>query len=480
VNRQYIIWCLVFVFLLGISIQGNAQEETDFVESLGMDAGTMNWTTKVLRVKGNGVGPDRVKDLGRRKILAKRAAQMDAFRNLVGAVNGVFVTSNSSVQDLMLESDSIRTKTNGMIKGMRVVDVTYSNDGGCEVTVEVNIDEKGGFLLTALNDLNVNVKDDYPTLDVVGMMADLEKTKADLSKTKGKLAASQRRLRTKQNQLGQTEKELEETKAEYADLREDFKNKQDQLIAANEKLIRTEEKLKYANLRKEDLKDALDATENQLESTKLLVDNLREKFNDKKIKLAVSEAKFAMAWTFLQGKKAELDKLSGDLNTYRTKYKNASLDIETLKGYIYRLKDVQKQTSVQVGIIQPFLTPDPGLPGSSMNVTVQQAGGYTGILVDARGLNPKPILAPSLLTENREKVYGIGVTYISVTTGSLVDYIPGSLDNAKKHRRVGNNPLVIKPLKVVNDSDLMIGGDDVERVAGLLPLLKEQKVAILL
>jgi hypothetical protein len=472
---------ILISILLGVTLPllfaQDLDTETDspleYVADVG-DEGTMNWTTKVLRVKGNGFGPENVKELGRRKILAKRAANMDAFRNLLEAVKGVYVTSNTSVQDMMLESDSITAKTRGMLNGMRVIDVTYSNDGGCEVTVEVNIDNNGSFLLGALSDLNVKVKDDYPKFDWAAMRKELEQTKTGLAKAKGQLAISQRNLKENRSELEKTREELGDMKSQYAQLKEDFDKKQEELFAANTKLIRAEEKLNYANLRKSDLKDALDTTKTELVNTKMIIDHLQEKLNDKKFKLAVKENELTTAKVFLVKKQDELETLSTDLDIYRSGFQNASLDLAALKGYIYRLKEVQAQTRDQMGIIQPFLQP----AGSSVNVSIQTQ--YTGLLIDARLLHPKPILAPAILNENKEKLYGIGVTFISVTMGSLVNYVTGDIEKAKTHDRVGNNPLIVKPIQVVNGSDLMISNQDVDKLHGIMPLLKQQKVTVLL
>jgi predicted nucleic acid-binding Zn-ribbon protein len=353
------------------------------------------------------------------------------------------VTSNTSVQDMMLESDSITAKTRGMLNGMRVIDVTYSNDGGCEVTVEVNIDNNGSFLLGALSDLNVKVKDDYPKFDWAAMRKELEQTKTGLAKAKGQLAISQRNLKENRSELEKTREELGDMKSQYAQLKEDFDKKQEELFAANTKLIRAEEKLNYANLRKSDLKDALDTTKTELVNTKMIIDHLQEKLNDKKFKLAVKENELTTAKVFLVKKQDELETLSTDLDIYRSGFQNASLDLAALKGYIYRLKEVQAQTRDQMGIIQPFLQP----AGSSVNVSIQTQ--YTGLLIDARLLHPKPILAPAILNENKEKLYGIGVTFISVTMGSLVNYVTGDIEKANTHDRVGNNPLIVKPIQVV-------------------------------
>lgn len=444
----------------------------EYVDPLAGDTASINWTTKVLRVKGNGFGPENVKDLGRRKRLAKRTAQLDAYRNLLESIKGVFVTSSSSVQDLMLESDSIRAKTEGMVKGMRVVDVTYSNDGACEITAEVNIDNTGSFLLEALSDLNVKVKDNYPKFDWIAMRTELEQTKKELASTQGQ-------LRTKKAQLAGTKNELSGMKSLYAELRNSFEEKQGALTAANKKLIRAEEKLKYENLRREDLKEVLDNTKSELDNTKVIVNYYREKLYDNKVELAVKGQELSITRAFLIKKQDELKALSTDLDKYRSGFMNASLDRAALKGYIYHLKEVQSATRNQMGTILPLLDTSHGPAGQATFVSVQQSSQYTGILIDARSMKPKPVLAPSLLTQNREKFYGIGAAEMSTSAGSIADYIVGNIDNVKKHDAVGDNPLTITPLKVINGSDFMLSNDDVKQLSGYMHLLKQQKVSIL-
>lgn len=188
---------LIIIFMFGFIIPGykgslmlsqdsGSDPGMDYIEEIG-DVAFMNWTTKTLRVKGYGFGPENVKQLGRRKILAKRAAKVDAQRNLLEVVKGVRVTSHTTVQDMMLESDNIKTKTQGMVKGFRVVEVIYTNDGGCEVTVEVNIDKDGAFLTAALQNGEIKVIDNYPKYDWAAMQRELEEVRIALASAKREL-----------------------------------------------------------------------------------------------------------------------------------------------------------------------------------------------------------------------------------------------------------------------------------------------------
>jgi len=69
---------------------------------------------------------------------------------------------------------------------------------------------------------------------------------------------------------------------------------------------------------------------------------------------------------------------------------------------------------------------------------------------------------------------------LDLTGGAIVDYISGDIEKAKRYSKIGNTPLVVKALKVANESDLIISNKDTKRIALILNLLEKQKVAVLL
>lgn len=457
---------LVIMFFPMFSQESLDEAGLDYLEEQA-DGSSMNWTNKVLRVTGNGFGPERIKSLGRRKILAKRAARLDAQRNILEAVKGVQVTSNTSVKDMMLESDLVQTGAQGLVKGMRVVKVTYSDDGGCEMIAEISLGVKGNFLLSALNDSIVDIKDDYPKFDWIAMKAELETTKTALASTQTTLDRSQKKLASTRNVLNRKNKELKEIKTEYAILKDDFGKNRDELIAANQNLIRAEEGLKFSNLKKDELTATLNIAQNELNKTKGIVDDLSRALNNRNIDNAANKKELAMTKDFLSEKKTELARLDSDLKKYRNNYRDAANNTATLKGYIQRIKDTQNQTGQKL---------DSFYADNSENVEMT----YTGLLIDARSLGLTPVLAPAILNEQEKKIYGVGVIPKIVKGGAIVDYLSGSVDKVKKYKKVGPDPLLVKGIKAVNQSDIMISNADTKKLVPILALLEEQKVAVLL
>lgn len=74
--------------------------------------------------------------LPRAKMMARRAAIMDAQRNLIEIIKGAQVDAESSMDMYLLQSDVVKTKVSGMIKGAMVVSEGLE-DGGYHVVMSV-------------------------------------------------------------------------------------------------------------------------------------------------------------------------------------------------------------------------------------------------------------------------------------------------------------------------------------------------------
>lgn len=95
----------------------------------------------VVRAKGNGVEPnDPSMGYAERSLMAKRAAKIDALRNLLEQVYGVRITSDTYVRDFVTQSDDMRARVSAFIQGARVVSEKQLADGSYEVEVEIELE----------------------------------------------------------------------------------------------------------------------------------------------------------------------------------------------------------------------------------------------------------------------------------------------------------------------------------------------------
>jgi hypothetical protein len=79
------------------------------------------------------------------KMLARRAAITDGRRNLLEVVEGVRITSGTTVKDLTLEKDEIGTRVKGMLRGSFVIsENVYEDSGSWVAEVEVGLCMSGG------------------------------------------------------------------------------------------------------------------------------------------------------------------------------------------------------------------------------------------------------------------------------------------------------------------------------------------------
>ena len=76
---------------------------------------------------------------GQQQLMAMRAAQVDAYRNLAEQVYGFRVWGNTAVSAFATQNDSVRTYVDAFIRGARVVNMTSIANGNYEATVELDL-----------------------------------------------------------------------------------------------------------------------------------------------------------------------------------------------------------------------------------------------------------------------------------------------------------------------------------------------------
>ena len=110
---------------------------------------------------------------------------------------------------------------------------------------------------------------------------------------------------------------------------------------------------------------------------------------------------------------------------------------------------------------------------------------FTGLIIDARGLGLRPAMAPKILDENGNEVYGTG--YVSRDYAVQIGVVGYEKDvnRAVKDDRVKDNPVVVKALRVegTNQTDVVVSNADAANIAAAgknLNFMEQCKVMFIL
>ena len=94
---------------------------------------------RIFRARGIGVPSKNHTNPTLARTMAARAAQADAMRNLVIAIEGAEVDAETTVKDYMTESDTVSIHVNAYLRGARIIDKREMRDGAVEVEMEVEV-----------------------------------------------------------------------------------------------------------------------------------------------------------------------------------------------------------------------------------------------------------------------------------------------------------------------------------------------------
>jgi len=119
----------------------------------------------------------------------------------------------------------------------------------------------------------------------------------------------------------------------------------------------------------------------------------------------------------------------------------------------------------------------------TMNKTAQQT--YTGLVVDARGLDIRPAMVPKIIDENHQEVYGSAFVSREYAVQQGMSGYGENLEVIIHNRRVADHPLVVKGLKVAGSghSEIVISNADASKLRSTsesLSFLKKCRVVIVI
>jgi hypothetical protein len=103
--------------------------------------GSIDWVTRVVKVKGIGAGPEGPNQ----RPMAIRAAKQVALRDALELIKGMSLNSTTTIANSMVQNDMISTSINGFVKNFQFEpNPHYMSDGTVEIEVTLPIDGNNG------------------------------------------------------------------------------------------------------------------------------------------------------------------------------------------------------------------------------------------------------------------------------------------------------------------------------------------------
>lgn len=92
-----------------------------------------------LNAVGMGVAPENTISPSQALALAKRAAIIDAYRQIGEKMYGIKLNAQDTVRDMVLINSVVKTKVEALIKNAEIIETVYK-DGLCQITMELKLD----------------------------------------------------------------------------------------------------------------------------------------------------------------------------------------------------------------------------------------------------------------------------------------------------------------------------------------------------
>ena len=116
-----------------ILLYSSAIAADDYIEWVGANSG-VNWTAGSATAEGAGLAKQGTPN-SLSKMMACRAALVDAQRNLLESLQGVRVEGITIVENLMVQSDIVKSSVQGTLQGAVMDSRRPQEDGTCEVSI---------------------------------------------------------------------------------------------------------------------------------------------------------------------------------------------------------------------------------------------------------------------------------------------------------------------------------------------------------
>jgi len=118
-------------------------ETKDMLDQLDKEAVTRSAAPADMALIGRGfsqVAGQPGATINERRLLAMRAARLDALRDLTEQIHGIRISSTSLLRDAVLRNDQLAAHVEGTLRGARTVSIQPQGDDGYSVVMELDTD----------------------------------------------------------------------------------------------------------------------------------------------------------------------------------------------------------------------------------------------------------------------------------------------------------------------------------------------------
>ncbi len=154
-------------------------------------AAETDWNASVITVEGMGIPPANAYNAVQARMLARRAAMVDAYRQIAEAVKGVNVDSETTVENMMILSDRTTTRVDALVQGARIVDEYTIPEGGYAVKMQVPLFGVSNSVASAVMERPTKMEAFPPQVPSVAPSTSSISVKVDVTPTSSKLPTEQ-------------------------------------------------------------------------------------------------------------------------------------------------------------------------------------------------------------------------------------------------------------------------------------------------
>ena len=305
-----------------------------------------------------------------KKLLARRAAVIDGYRQLAESIRGVKINSTTLVKDFITEKDEISAKIDEtIVKGAQVVAERYLEDGTYEVDMEVRLDSLVMFLENLQSQYNfdkyknTNFNEIYnqykgQTIKVRGTgaapggMSEIESSTI-LSKNE-KLRIEVENLK---NQLLQ----MQSLQLSYSKLQQENEQLKQQILVLNQQIAGTNQLVQslresMAKSQQDTLSlkaykeqyESLVGQHRQLQDKLIHFQNMLSSYNDYKAKCEEYAKKYqetSQKLFFMQGQLEKLQEMQNLVTKYQAEIQKLTKEKDEMKNYLNYQTELQTKLS---------------------------------------------------------------------------------------------------------------------------------------